>query len=300
MKEPTKKQEIEKVPAHAIELISRAEIDIQIATARRYPRSLQQVKLDMIEFATLDEETAASCFYSVPRGTKTINGPSVRLAEIAMSCYSNIRAGNRIIEVVTDGQPHVLVQAMAIDLEKNNAVTVEKRRRIVGKKAKGGAIDEDDINLAANAGSAIAFRDAVFKVVPGSLVKAAYEAARKVAIGDTVSLNDRRAKCIEAFAKMGVSAERVIASVHKKSIEEIGLEELGTLLGVFTAIKDGATSVDDAFPAPPKKTAEKPEFVSPEDEAKAPPHTETPEEEADRIQREQDEAWYAGMRENEK
>ena len=130
-----------------------------------------------------------ACFYSLPRGGKNIQGPSIRLAEIAFSCYGNIRAGTRIIETVVDGaSPYVAIQAVCHDLQKNIAVMIEKRRRIVGKKTKGGIIDEDDINLAANAGSAIAFRDAMFKVIPGILLRPVYEAAKKVAIGDAKTL----------------------------------------------------------------------------------------------------------------
>ena len=46
-----------------IEAIERANIDIQIATAKKYPRSLARVKNDILSTATLDEETAESCFY---------------------------------------------------------------------------------------------------------------------------------------------------------------------------------------------------------------------------------------------
>ena len=176
---------IEIIPPPALESMERATVDMQISTAKRYPRTLSTVKADMLSFATLDEETAASCFYTLPRGGKIIQGPSVRLAEIAVACYGNMKIGTRIIECVTSGEaPHVVVQAVAHDMQRNVAVSIEKRRRIVGKKSKGGAIDEDDINLAANAGSAIAFRDAVFKVVPLALINPVFEAAKKVAIGD--------------------------------------------------------------------------------------------------------------------
>lgn len=239
---------VEIVQPTAIEAIQRAEIDIQIATARKYPRMPHVVKRDIQTYAVMDEETATACFYSLPRGGKNIQGPSVRLAEIAVSCYGNIRVATRIVETHTGDNPHVVVQAVAHDLEKNTAVTVEKRRRITGKKSKGGVIDEDDINLAANAGSAIAFRDAVFKVVPAILIKPALEAAKKVAIGDATTLVDRRAKCVEAFMKMGVTPERLLGAIEKQSVEEIGLTELETLLGMFNAIKEGASTVDEAFP----------------------------------------------------
>lgn len=240
----------EVVQVTAVEAISRAEINQAIATARQYARILPQVKQKMMNFACLDEETAESCFYTLPRGGKNIQGPSVRLAEIAVMCYGNIRIGTRIIEAVTSGDsPHVTIQAVAMDLESNASVTIEKRRRIIGKKSAGGAISEDDINLAANAGSAIAFRDAVFKIVPMALVKPVYEACMKTAIGDAKSLTDRRARCLDSFAKMGISKDRILAKLEKKSVEEIGLEDLETLIGLYTALRDGELTVDEAFPA---------------------------------------------------
>lgn len=245
---------VESVEPSSLNVIARAEIDSQISTAKQYPRQLSKVKGDMMNFATLDEETAQSCFYSVPRGGKNIQGPSVRLAEIAVSCYRNIRVGSRVIETVTKGEnPHVVVQSVCHDLEMNVAVTVEKRRRIVGKKdwKNGGhkPIDEDDITLASNSGAAIAFRDAVFKVIPGALIKPVFEQAKKVAIGDVKTLGDRRAKSIEAFAKMGIEKARVLARLDKKSIEDVTLEDLETLLGLYNAIKEGHVTIEESFPA---------------------------------------------------
>ncbi len=268
--QPMNSLQPEVIQVTAIEAISRAEINQSIATARQYARILPQVKQKMMNFACLDEETAASCFYTLPRGGKNIQGPSVRLAEIAVTCYGNLRAGTRIIETVTTGDsPHVTIQAVAMDLESNVSITIEKRRRIIGKKSAGGAISEDDINLAANAGSAIAFRDAVFKIVPLALVKPVYEQAIKTAVGDAKSLNDRRAKCIDAFAKMGVAKDRIIAKLEKKSVEEIGLEDLETLIGLFTALKDGEVKIDEAFPtvatpaAKPSSSAPAPVNIAP-------------------------------------
>jgi len=228
--------------------MARVEIDAQVSTAKQYPRNIAKVKLNMLSFATLDEETAESCFYSLPRGGKNIEGPSVRLAEIAVACYGNIRAGVRILETVMGENPHVVIQAICHDLENNTAVTIEKRRRIVKKKSKT-EIDEDDINLAANAGSAIAFRDAVYKIVPGALIKPVYEAAKKVAIGDAKSIGDRRNRAFDSFAKMGISKDRVLLAVNKAHIDLVDADDLQTLFGLHTSIKEGATTLDNAFPA---------------------------------------------------
>lgn len=265
---PNQPIETEVVQPSALESISRAEIDGSIATARKFPQhqpgQLSTVKQSMMTFATLDEETAASCFYTLPRGGKNIQGPSVRLAEIALACYGNCRAGSRIIQTVTTGDsPHVVVQAVVVDLEKNISVSIEKRRRITSKKdfKTGGRkpIDEDDINLATNACSAIAFRDSVFKIVPLALVKPVFDAARKVAIGDAKTLVDRRAKCIESFTKMGVSKEKILAKLEIKSVDDITLEHLETLIGMFNAIKEGEL-IEEVFAV--DKPAAKPADVS--------------------------------------
>jgi hypothetical protein len=242
--------ETEVLQPAAVESITRGEIDIAINTARRFPRQPAVVRTKMMSLATMDTETAEACFYTLPRGGKNIQGPSVRLAEIAVACYQNLRVGTRIIQTVSHGEnPHVVIQAVCFDLENNSCVTIEKRRRIVGKKSKGGAIDEDDINLATNACSAIAFRDSVFKIVPLILVKPVFEAARKVAIGDAKTLVDRRAKCLETFAKMGISKERVLAKLERKSVDEIVLDDIEVLLGLHNAIRENEIAPDEAFPS---------------------------------------------------
>lgn len=242
-------QPLEIVGNDALTAISRAEIDMQISTAKKYPRNIMRVKSQMLTIATMDEETAEACFYTLPRGGKAIQGPSVRMAEIALSAYGNVKAGTRILSVDTGTNPHAVVQAVVHDLETNVAYSVEKRRRIVGKKKNGGTPDEDDINLAVNAGSAIAFRDAVFKVVPGALVKAVFEAAKKVAVGDLKSLSATRAKIVDRLQKYGATQERILAKLGLQKIEEINLEHVEILMGLGTALKDGAVTLEEAFPA---------------------------------------------------
>lgn len=267
----------------AAESLERAQIDCQIATAKKHPRTLSKVKADMLSFATLDEETASSCFYTLPRGGKTIQGPSVRMAEIAVACYSNLRVGARPIQVVTDGpHPHVVVQAAAHDLERNVAITIEKRRRIVGKKSRGGAIDEDDINLAVNACASIAFRDAVFKVVPGALIKPVYEQAKRVAIGDVKSLASKRQQVFDRFKQMGLTEARILAAVEVAKIDDVTVEKLEALIGIGTAIRDGDTTIEEAFPMRFEVRSGAPQAAAPESQtqkqepAKAEVPTEAP------------------------
>lgn len=172
-------QIIELIQPSALESMERAQTDVQITTAKRFPRTLSTVKKNMMEFATLDEETAASCFYTLTRkgrdGAKQIQGPSVRMAEIALSCYQNVRAGARII--ANDGKT-ITAQGVCHDLQNNVSVSVEVKRRITDKS--GNAFSEDMQVVTGNAACAIALRNATFKVIPGALIHPVYEAAKKV------------------------------------------------------------------------------------------------------------------------
>lgn len=232
----------EVLPTHAIEMMERASIDVQIATARRYPRALKAVKGQILDLATLDEETAEQCFYSLPRGGKTISGPSVRLAEIAVSCYQHLRAGARVID--NDGKS-VTAQGVCHDLQNNVCIVMETKRRIT--KKDGSTFDEDMQIVAGNAAAAIAFRNAVFKVIPSALIKPAYDAARAIAIGTQKTLKERQARCMDQFSKLGVDPDRVCALVGKLTVDEIGLTEIEILIGAFNSIRQGDATIEQIF-----------------------------------------------------
>lgn len=234
---------LDMVPVNRLGAMIRAEIDTQIATAKSYPRSVAAFKKSALAMATLDEETAASCFYSLPRGGKPITGPSIRLAEIIGSAWGNIRYGSR---VVADDGRIITAQGICTDLEKNISATVEVGRRVTGKNGR--RFSDDMIVVTGNAACSIALRNAIFKVVPMSFVKDVLDKAREVAIGNAHTLEARRASVVAYFGKMGLTPERVFAAVGKASIEDVGLDELAVLSGLKTAIHDGDTTVDEAFP----------------------------------------------------
>jgi len=242
--------EPEQVTLTALESITRGEIDVQIATAKKYPRQLSLVKQRMLSFATLDEETAAGCFYTLPgrKGGdgKPLQGPSVRLAEIAISQYQHIRAASRI---VADDGKFITAQGMVHDLENNVAISIEVKRRVTSKDGK--RYSDDMVATTGNAACSIALRNAVFRVVPMALVKPIYEAAKKLAIGDSKSLVQRRSSSLDHFAKLGVSKERVCEALNVRSIDDIQLDHIEILIGYANAIKDGDATVDEVFPIKP-------------------------------------------------
>ena len=236
-------QSAELMPSRTyVESQTRGEVDMQVSTARRFPRSVKTFKERALSLATLDEETAASCFYSLPRGGKAIEGPSARLAEIVAASWGNLRSQACVVDV---DKKFVTARGTCWDLENNTAVSVEVQKRITD--SKGRPYNDDMIGVTSNAACAIALRNAVFKVVPMAMVKPIYDAARKVAIGDAQTLNARRHKMVDHFGKMGVRLDQILAKVERVSIEDISLDDLAVLIGLSTAIKDGDTSIDEAF-----------------------------------------------------
>lgn len=239
--------EIETQDAEAIELPAlvqaTGEVDVQITTAKRFPRSISAFKKQAMDMATLDEETASGCFYSLPRSGKTVEGPSARLAEIVLSAWGNIRADAKVVDV---GEKEITAESTTWDLEKNVAVRMQVKRRITDRNGR--RYNDDMIVVTGNAACAIALRNSVFKVIPMVYTRSIYQAARHVAIGDMKTLASKRAEMIAYFGKMGVTPDRVFKVVGKASVEDIGLEELAALKGLATAIKDGETTIEEAFP----------------------------------------------------
>lgn len=238
---------MEIVPESALSLLTKAEIDVQISTAKAFPRSLKMFLDKAMSMATVSEEVAQSCAYALPRGGKSLEGPSVRLAEIVCSSYGNIRAAARVI--ANDGKT-ITAQGICHDLETNNVVTVEVKRRITDKYGK--TYSEDMQVVAGNAACAIAYRNAVFKVVPYALVQEVYDQAKEVARGKLETLVARRGKAIEYFKGLGVTEKQICTVLEVKKVEDIDLDKLQTLRGMVTLIKNGESTVKDLFDPEPE------------------------------------------------
>jgi hypothetical protein len=226
----------------ALAAVDRASIDMQIATAKAYPRSVTGALNEARGLATRDEKTAESMFYVLPRGGKRIEGPSARLAEIMAYSWQNLRAD---ADIVAEDRTHVTAMGTCFDLEKNVAVRVRVKRRITDKN--GVRYNEDMIGVTCNAAISIALRNAVFKVIPQVYVNEVYTAARKASLGQGGTTTQKRQNALDWFEKAGASNQQVFEVLGIKGIEDMGEDELIALRGLRTAIKEGETSVEQAF-----------------------------------------------------
>lgn len=227
-----------------IDAVERANVDSQVATAKQYPRDLARSVNNSIAMATMDYATAQSCGYALPRGGKPITGPSVHLAKLIVSNWGNMRAEAKVVQI-TDKQ--VISRGTCWDLENNVATAFEVRRSIVGKNGK--RFTDDMITVTGNAANSIAYRNAVFSVIPKAITDKVYQAAQHFITGDLSDeekLVARRKKCIDFFKdEYGINEQEVVMLCGKQTVNQIKADQIALLLGITQSLKDGDTTVDE-------------------------------------------------------
>ena len=227
-----------------LDTIERANVDSQIATAKQYPRDLRRAINNSVAMATMDIPTAQSCGYALPRGGKPITGPSVHLAKLIVSNYGNIRAEAKVVQITGK---QVISRGTCWDLENNVATAFEVRRSIVGRT--GQRFSDDMITVTGNAANSIAYRNAVFSVIPRAITDKVYQAAQHCITGDLSDEDKiiaRRKKCIDYFKdEFGITEQEVVMLCGKKTVNQIKAPEIALLLGITQSLTDGDTTVDD-------------------------------------------------------
>lgn len=227
-----------------VDAVERANVDSQVATAKQYPRDLARSVNNSIAMATMDYATAQSCGYALPRGGKPITGPSVHLAKLLVSNWGNMRAEAKVVQI-TDKQ--VISRGTCWDLENNVATAFEVRRSIVGKNGK--RFSDDMITVTGNAANSIAYRNAVFSVIPKAITDKVYQAAQHFITGDLSDeekLVARRKKCIDFFKdEYGITEQEVVMLCGKQTVNQIKADQIALLLGITQSLTDGDTTVDE-------------------------------------------------------
>ncbi len=228
-------------------------LDMQISTAKQYPRNVRRSVENSIAIVTMDSETASTCSYSLPRGGKTITGASVHLAKILAQNWGNLRIEAKVVSI---DAKHITSQAVAFDLENNLAIKVEVKRSITDKYGK--RYSDDMITMTGNAGNSIAMRNAILSVIPKAVVDKVYNEAKKTITGDisdNSKLIAKRKQVLDAFKDVyAVTEAEVLKVIGKATIDHIDSDNLVTLIGIGQAIKDGDTTIEETFRKKDKTT----------------------------------------------
>jgi hypothetical protein len=241
----TVEENIQEISTEVLYLQDKAQIDIQISSAKAYPRNITRSIENAIAIATMDRKTASSCTYSVPRAGKAITGPSVHLAKIIAQQWKNMRIESRVINI---DNKHVTSQGICWDLENNIAIKTEVKRSIMTRT---GRMSDDMITVTGNAGNSIALRNAIYAVVPKSVIDRVYSEACKKITGDVSDETKLITRRKEVFDKLKdtyqVTEKEILTSVGKASITHVTSDDLVVIIGIGQAIKDGDTTVEESF-----------------------------------------------------
>ena len=177
---------------------------------------------------------------------KYARGLSIRAAEALLSAWGNCAAS-----VITsdDTDDYTEMAAVFLDYEKCTKLTFPVR---VSKsyKARGGKIVKHpsdrfaSVVLAAERSKAL--REVITRSIPPGLRQELYEKAEEIIEG--LLDEGTQAKLIAAFAELGVSQQQLEQHVDKTLIA-FTKQDRADLLGVFNAIKEGETTLEQAFPA---------------------------------------------------
>ncbi|HKB88945.1 MAG TPA: hypothetical protein VKC60_00370 [Opitutaceae bacterium] len=261
--------EIEILAPSALESIQRAEVDMSIATAKKYKRDVASAIKTVRELALRNPRIAERCNYALPRAGKKIIGPSVHFARIVAHAWGNLRCGSRVIGC---DRENAHMQGVCHDLETNVAITTEMDWPVQAPKTDTDERWKDQMNLAKRGGAAVAFRNAIFDALPMILFEDIAEEAKLIAVGEGKTFEERRANCIAEFRRLGVSQQQIYKLLERGGLESITTDDLIYLHGILTSIRDNTMTVAQVFPPEaqtvkaqvPKAKKEEPPPVPPE------------------------------------
>lgn len=245
METNTEVEFVQEVSPEIVYQQDKAHIDVQISTAKAYPRNIKRSTENAIAIVTLDQATAQTCTYSVPRGGKPVTGPSVHLAKILAQVWGNLRVEAKVVSI-EDRQ--ITSEAVCFDLENNLAIKAQVKRSIMGKN---GRFSDDMITVTGNAANSIAMRNAILSVIPRPVVDKVYNAAKGAITGDISDAQKLLARRKQVFDGLrdtyGVTEQEILFTIGKAAIDHVTGDDLVVIIGIAQAIKDGDTTVDLAF-----------------------------------------------------
>ena len=233
---------------------NRAEIDSQVATAQQFPRDLEAFRNDMTRLTEIiSVRAAADCEYCVPVGKHDgvqtwAQSANARFAELLYQHWGNlvIKLGSECDENFAYGVAQVR------DLQTNRAMEVRIPRSIRGKYGK---FSIAQIKVTCLAAQKIAFREAIFAMVPKLLWLEFYEKIMDKSIPKDWEL--QRYAAVERFkTEYGIERDQVLGAVGARSEEEITKENYRLMRALYNTLRNEGARVDEIFPRHGKTAVE--------------------------------------------
>lgn len=235
----------------------KALVEARYTVAMHRPRDMDAVREALLKECRRPS-FAAVARYHKPIG-KGVVGPSIRFAEAAARCMTNI-----VIEETTvyDDDEKRIIQVSVTDLEANvpygTSITIDKtveRSRagdgdeLIRKRKNSKGYDvfiiratEDDLLNKRNALASKAIRTMVLRLVPGDIVdECMAQVVRTQNDADAKDPDGARIRIVDSFSALNVTVADLKAYVGT-DLNKLSPAELADLRALHAAIKDGETT----------------------------------------------------------
>lgn len=224
-----------------------AEAQGKLVIAKRSPRDEVAAYAKAME-ACQRPKMAEKAFYAFPRGSQTVEGPTIRFAEELARCWGNIDYGIKELSQ-DDGKSEM--QAYAWDLETNTQSVqnfTNPHQREQGKKmvalTSQRDIYENNANMATRR-----LRARILAILPSWFVDDCIAECKKTLAGQNdTPLVDRVKKMVVQFARFGVTQEQIEHRLKRK-IDTMNADDFTEYIGIYNAIKQNESKVSDWFEA---------------------------------------------------
>jgi hypothetical protein len=234
--------------------LMRSQTQFHTAVAVQRPRNLDKVVAAVLREA---EFAGDAFYYSFPMGGKKIEGPSIGLAMAVAREWGNCAVPVEYYETAAEW----VFNAHFVDLERGFTVS-----RVFRKKKGKGAFKklEDDRaeDMTFQAAQSRAIRNVVLAGVPRWLTDQAKERAKEAVLKgiSKEGLATATEKALKFLAGYGITEERVMALLAKPK-NEWASEDIATLRGLASQLKDGQAAAEQLFP--PLEAKEEPPTEAP-------------------------------------
>lgn len=222
------------------------EVQASMIVAKKFPRDELEA-YNRIRKACKRKNLALSAVYSYPRGGVSVEGASIRLAEVLAQNWGNIDCG--IIELNRKlGVSEMM--AYAWDMETNTRVTkIFTTKHIRDKKSGNVSLtDERDIyELTANMG-ARRLRACILAIIPQDVVEDAIKECKETLRGSYKEpLKDRIKKMVAVFEDNHGVTKDMIEKMFGYSLEALTEYDYEKLRTIYTSLNDKMSAREDWF-----------------------------------------------------
>jgi hypothetical protein len=226
------------------EALIRIENENMLRVAVERPRDEGRVLEGALRELDLVPEEAASAYYSIPYKdegrTVHVEGPSIKAA-MALAR----RWGNCTPRVRVDAEDAQAWTFTGVFTDYETSFRVERPfQALKYMKRRDGKVQllaGKQLEAAFQAGVSKALRNVILAGLPAFLIKRYFQRAKEL-----VAVSTKVPDIIRAFKSLGVQQEQLERHLELP-VEKWMPEDVATLRGVYTAIKDGATTAEETF-----------------------------------------------------